>query len=54
MYEGCIEFNSFNDRVVSLYNFQNKNRVNVETPCKRYVLVWLGMKYVSVTYSIEV
>ncbi|XP_008332400.1 laminin subunit alpha-3 isoform X3 [Cynoglossus semilaevis] len=37
MYEGCIEFNSFNDRVVSLYNFQNKNRVNVETPCKRYI-----------------
>uniref|UniRef100_A0A673CRX7 Laminin subunit alpha 3 n=1 Tax=Sphaeramia orbicularis TaxID=375764 RepID=A0A673CRX7_9TELE len=37
MYTGCIEFASFNDRVVSLYNFQNADKINVETPCKRHV-----------------
>lgn len=37
MYKGCIEFASFNDRVISLYNFQNKINVNPQTPCKRQV-----------------
>lgn len=37
MYKGCIEFSSFNDKVVSLYNFQKVEKVNTETPCKRYV-----------------
>ncbi|XP_062285798.1 laminin subunit alpha-3-like isoform X1 [Scomber scombrus] len=36
-YKGCIEFSSFNDKVVSLYNFQKAENVNKETPCKRYV-----------------
>ncbi|XP_045908367.1 laminin subunit alpha-3-like isoform X2 [Micropterus dolomieu] len=37
MYKGCIEFSSFNDKVVSLYNFQKAEKINLETPCKRYV-----------------
>uniref|UniRef100_A0A4W6DE38 Laminin subunit alpha 3 n=1 Tax=Lates calcarifer TaxID=8187 RepID=A0A4W6DE38_LATCA len=36
-YKGCIEFSSFNDKVISLYNFQKAEKVNLETPCKRYV-----------------
>ncbi|XP_041914213.1 laminin subunit alpha-3-like isoform X1 [Alosa sapidissima] len=35
-YKGCIELSTFNERFVSLYNFQKA--VNIEdTPCKRYV-----------------
>uniref|UniRef100_UPI003AAF9E0D laminin subunit alpha-3-like n=1 Tax=Centroberyx gerrardi TaxID=166262 RepID=UPI003AAF9E0D len=37
MYKGCIEFSSFNDRFISLYNFQKAVKINLETPCKRYV-----------------
>ncbi|XP_068614972.1 laminin subunit alpha-3-like [Brachionichthys hirsutus] len=37
MYKGCIEFSSINDKAVSLYNFQNAERINLKTPCKRYV-----------------
>ncbi|XP_068196189.1 laminin subunit alpha-3-like isoform X2 [Antennarius striatus] len=37
MYKGCIEFSSINDKAVSLYNFQNAKRINLVTPCKRYV-----------------
>nr|XP_020451525.1 laminin subunit alpha-3 [Monopterus albus] len=37
MYDGCIEFSSFNDKIVSLYNFQHAEKINLETPCKRYV-----------------
>uniref|UniRef100_A0A7N6AH40 Laminin subunit alpha 3 n=1 Tax=Anabas testudineus TaxID=64144 RepID=A0A7N6AH40_ANATE len=36
-YQGCIEFSSFNDKIVSLYNFHYAEKVNLETPCKRYV-----------------
>ncbi|XP_033492838.2 laminin subunit alpha-3-like isoform X1 [Epinephelus lanceolatus] len=36
-YKGCIEFSSFNDKVVSLYNFQKAVGINLETACKRYV-----------------
>ncbi|XP_039999564.1 laminin subunit alpha-3-like isoform X2 [Xiphias gladius] len=36
-YKGCIEFSSFNDKVISLYNFQRAEKINLETPCKRYV-----------------
>ncbi|CAN9502837.1 unnamed protein product [Ophioblennius macclurei] len=36
-YEGCIEFSSLNDRVVSLYNFQKAEKINEGTVCKRYV-----------------
>ncbi|XP_067330961.1 laminin subunit alpha-3-like isoform X5 [Channa argus] len=36
-YQGCIEFSSFNDKIVSLYNFQKAEEVNLETPCKRYM-----------------
>ncbi|KAJ0058685.1 hypothetical protein NL108_000419 [Boleophthalmus pectinirostris] len=38
MYTGCIEFGLFNDRAISLYNFQTAYKVNPETPCKRQVL----------------
>uniref|UniRef100_A0A667Z8V5 Si:ch211-241e1.3 n=1 Tax=Myripristis murdjan TaxID=586833 RepID=A0A667Z8V5_9TELE len=34
-YKGCIEFSSFNDRFISLYNFQKAVNINLETPCKR-------------------
>ncbi|XP_072297637.1 laminin subunit alpha-3-like [Eucyclogobius newberryi] len=37
MYTGCIEFGSFNDKMISLYNFQTAYNVNPETPCKRQV-----------------
>ncbi|XP_062413741.1 laminin subunit alpha-3-like isoform X1 [Pungitius pungitius] len=36
-YEGCIEFSSVNDKVVSLYNFRNAVNINPDLPCKRYV-----------------
>ncbi|XP_055359510.1 laminin subunit alpha-3-like isoform X2 [Betta splendens] len=36
-YDGCIEFASFNDKLVSLYNFQTAENVNLDTPCSRYV-----------------
>uniref|UniRef100_A0A3Q1GPD0 Si:ch211-241e1.3 n=1 Tax=Acanthochromis polyacanthus TaxID=80966 RepID=A0A3Q1GPD0_9TELE len=35
MYSGCIEFSSFNDRVISLYNFKKAEKINLETPCRR-------------------
>lgn len=35
-YTGCIEFSTFNRKFMSLYNFQNVERINVQTPCKRY------------------
>lgn len=35
MYKGCIEFSSFNDKVISLYNFLNAEKINLQTPCKR-------------------
>ncbi|XP_073347774.1 laminin subunit alpha-3-like [Pagrus major] len=37
MYKGCIELSSFNDKGISLYNFKKAEKINVETPCKRYV-----------------
>ncbi|XP_036940486.1 laminin subunit alpha-3-like isoform X2 [Acanthopagrus latus] len=37
MYKGCIELFTFNDKVVSLYNFKKAEKINLETPCKRYV-----------------
>lgn len=36
MYEGCIEFSSVNDKAISLYNFQNAEKIDSVTPCKRY------------------
>ncbi|KAJ4936999.1 hypothetical protein JOQ06_001583, partial [Pogonophryne albipinna] len=36
-YTGCIEFSSFNDKIASLYNFQNAVDINEDSPCKRYV-----------------
>ncbi|XP_027877262.1 laminin subunit alpha-3 isoform X1 [Xiphophorus couchianus] len=36
-YTGCIEFSTFNRKFMSLYNFQNVERINVQTPCKRTV-----------------
>ncbi|GAA6073856.1 laminin subunit alpha-3 isoform X1 [Tachysurus ichikawai] len=37
-YKGCIEFNMFNERFISLYNFKSLGPENVtlQTPCKRY------------------
>ncbi|XDV26618.1 hypothetical protein PO909_030274 [Leuciscus waleckii] len=34
-YIGCIEFSTFNDQFISLYNFKNAVNINTETPCKR-------------------
>ena len=36
-YKGCLELFTFNERFVSLYNFQKAVNINVELPCKRYV-----------------
>ncbi|XP_060941018.1 laminin subunit alpha-3-like isoform X2 [Limanda limanda] len=36
MYKGCIEFSSFNDKAISLYNFQNAENINPTIPCRRY------------------
>ncbi|XP_061878635.1 laminin subunit alpha-3-like isoform X1 [Entelurus aequoreus] len=36
-YKGCIELVSFNDKVVSLYNFKQIENINPQPPCKRYV-----------------
>uniref|UniRef100_A0A8C1NNV3 Si:ch211-241e1.3 n=1 Tax=Cyprinus carpio TaxID=7962 RepID=A0A8C1NNV3_CYPCA len=36
-YKGCIEFSTFNDRFISLYNFKNAVDINLETPCKRQI-----------------
>ncbi|XP_053349425.1 laminin subunit alpha-3 isoform X3 [Clarias gariepinus] len=38
-YQGCIEFNTFNERLISLYNFKSlgPENVNLQTPCKRYI-----------------
>ncbi|CAB1326313.1 unnamed protein product, partial [Coregonus sp. 'balchen'] len=36
-YKGCIELSTFNDRFISLYNFKKAVKINLETPCKRYV-----------------
>ncbi|KAG7214822.1 hypothetical protein INR49_010714 [Caranx melampygus] len=36
-YQGCIEFSSFNDKFISLYNFQNEENINPVPPCRRYV-----------------
>ncbi|KAG8014177.1 Laminin subunit alpha-3 [Nibea albiflora] len=39
-YQGCIELSSFNDKVISLYNFKNAEKINPELPCKRYKSRW--------------
>ncbi|TSR16027.1 Laminin subunit alpha-3 [Bagarius yarrelli] len=38
-YKGCIEFNTFNERFISLYNFKSLGPENVtlDLPCKRYI-----------------
>ncbi|XP_053485634.1 laminin subunit alpha-3 isoform X1 [Ictalurus furcatus] len=38
-YQGCIEFNMFNEKFMSLYNFKSLGPENVtlQTPCKRYI-----------------
>ncbi|XP_060900726.1 laminin subunit alpha-3-like isoform X1 [Labrus mixtus] len=36
-YQGCIEINYFNEKIVSLYNFQKAENINLQLPCKRYV-----------------
>eukprot|EP00063_Salmo_salar_P020916 XP_013995751.1 PREDICTED: laminin subunit alpha-3-like isoform X7 [Salmo salar] len=36
-YKGCIELSTFNDRFISLYNFKKAVKINLETPCKRYM-----------------
>ncbi|XP_064188612.1 laminin subunit alpha-3-like isoform X1 [Anguilla rostrata] len=35
-YTGCIEFSTFNDRFISLYNFKNVSNINRKPPCGRY------------------
>ncbi|KAG9334345.1 hypothetical protein JZ751_008231 [Albula glossodonta] len=34
-YTGCIEFSSFNNKFMSLYNFRNAININKKDPCKR-------------------
>ncbi|XP_060769555.1 laminin subunit alpha-3-like isoform X2 [Neoarius graeffei] len=38
-YKGCIEFNTFNEKFISLYNFKSLGPENVtlKSPCKRYI-----------------
>ncbi|CAL8279923.1 unnamed protein product [Lota lota] len=36
-YKGCIEVSTFNDRFISLYNFKEAVKINIELPCKRYI-----------------
>ncbi|XP_016103083.1 laminin subunit alpha-3 [Sinocyclocheilus grahami] len=36
-YKGCIEFSTFNDKFISLYNFKNAVDINLENPCKRQI-----------------
>nr|XP_696031.6 laminin subunit alpha-3 [Danio rerio] len=36
-YKGCIEFSTFNEKFLSLYNFKNAVNINLETPCKRQI-----------------
>ncbi|XP_070700517.1 laminin subunit alpha-3-like [Pempheris klunzingeri] len=50
-YKGCIEFSSFNDKVISLYNFQKAEKINMETPCKRYVAPMDSEYYEGTGYS---
>ncbi|XP_075877558.1 laminin subunit alpha-3-like isoform X2 [Nelusetta ayraudi] len=50
-YQGCIEFFSVNDKVVSLYNFKNAERINEETACKRYVPPFNSEYYEGTGYS---
>ncbi|XP_055074065.2 laminin subunit alpha-3 isoform X1 [Misgurnus anguillicaudatus] len=38
-YKGCIEFSTFNEKFISLYNFKNAVNINLETPCKRHIPV---------------
>uniref|UniRef100_A0A3Q3KF12 Uncharacterized protein n=1 Tax=Monopterus albus TaxID=43700 RepID=A0A3Q3KF12_MONAL len=51
MYDGCIEFSSFNDKIVSLYNFQHAEKINLETPCKRYIMIRDSTYYEGTGYS---
>lgn len=57
MYKGCLEFLSFNDRIVSLYNFLRKDKINPKIPCKRWldnthtVRIDVALSSVSVTFS---
>ncbi|KAJ8278107.1 hypothetical protein GJAV_G00083890 [Gymnothorax javanicus] len=37
MYTGCIEFSSFNNQFISLYNFKNASNINRKSPCGRYL-----------------
>ncbi|XP_034559528.1 laminin subunit alpha-3-like [Notolabrus celidotus] len=50
-YKGCIEFSSFNDKVVSLYNFKNRVNINSVLPCKRYVSIKGSDYYEGTGYS---
>ncbi|KAI7810207.1 putative laminin subunit alpha-3, partial [Triplophysa rosa] len=38
-YKGCIEFSTFNEKFISLYNFKNAVNINLESPCKRHIPV---------------
>uniref|UniRef100_H3DCP0 Laminin subunit alpha 3 n=1 Tax=Tetraodon nigroviridis TaxID=99883 RepID=H3DCP0_TETNG len=53
MYDGCIEFFSFNDKAISLYNFRARDKINLQTPCKssRYVPPVTSNYYEGTGYS---
>uniref|UniRef100_A0A3Q2UJ37 Uncharacterized protein n=1 Tax=Fundulus heteroclitus TaxID=8078 RepID=A0A3Q2UJ37_FUNHE len=46
-YTGCIEFNSFNTKAVSLYNFQKAEKINAKTPCSGIHLLPLSLHIIS-------
>uniref|UniRef100_A0A8C9W9F3 Laminin subunit alpha 3 n=1 Tax=Scleropages formosus TaxID=113540 RepID=A0A8C9W9F3_SCLFO len=57
-YEGCIELATFNERFISLYNFQKAVNVNKVLPCKRYAqispsLYFEGTGYGSLNISVD-
>ncbi|KAA0718440.1 Laminin subunit alpha-3 [Triplophysa tibetana] len=38
-YKGCMEFSTFNEKFIGLYNFKNAVNINLESPCKRHIPV---------------
>ncbi|MFT7812246.1 laminin subunit alpha-3 [Arapaima gigas] len=50
-YQGCMEFSTFNEKFISLYNFQKAINVNKETPCKRSSQSSLSLYFEGTGYA---
>uniref|UniRef100_A0A8C9TNF6 Laminin subunit alpha 3 n=1 Tax=Scleropages formosus TaxID=113540 RepID=A0A8C9TNF6_SCLFO len=50
-YEGCIELATFNERFISLYNFQKAVNVNKVLPCKRYAQISPSLYFEGTGYG---